>query len=82
MVLFQLSNIASDLSLVSHTDAILLRQDAVYLALTPHILPACQHYLLRQDAADRQVDCPTSMTLIDDSQWVALTLEANTVISC
>lgn len=82
MVLFQLTNMTPDLTLVGPTDALLLRQDAVYFALNPEHLPACQHFMLCQDAADRQIECPGSITLIDDSQWVALTLQASTVISC
>ena len=82
MVLFQLTSPKTVLPLISGSDALILRQDAVYLARTPEMLPSCQCYMLAQDAADRQISCPPTIHLLDDTQWVALTLQATTVMSC
>ncbi len=82
MVLFQLTSPQAEIPFISATDALLLRQDAVYLARTPELLPASQCYMLAQDAADRQISGPASIHLLDDAQWVALTLQATTVMSC
>jgi sulfur relay protein TusB/DsrH len=82
MVLFQVINPSASLSLVSPDDAVLLRQDGVYLALQPESLPACRLYISAQDAADRQISSPTGITVLDDQQWVALSLAAATVMLC
>lgn len=82
MVLFQVISPAASLALVSPDDAVLLRQDGVYLALQPESLPTCRLFICAQDAADRQISPPASFTLVDDQQWVALCLTANTVMLC
>jgi sulfur relay protein TusB/DsrH len=82
MVLFQVISPTANLALVSAQDAILLRQDGVYLALAPDALPACQLYISAQDAADRQINIAAGITSLDDQQWVALCLTANTVMLC
>ncbi len=82
MVLFQVISPTANLALVSAQDAILLRQDGVYLALTPESLPACQLYISAQDAADRQINVAAGITSVDDQQWVALCLTADTVMLC
>ncbi len=82
MVLFQVISPTANLALVSAQDAILFRQDGVYRTLAAESLPACQLYISAQDAADRQINIPAGITVVDDQQWVALCLAANTVMLC
>lgn len=69
------------LTLVRPDDMLLLRRDAVYLLLTVQSWP-CQISVLQQDLQQRAVACPDSVSVLSDSQWVELTLQASQVISC
>lgn len=58
-------------------DAILLRQDAVFLCLRHDITwPVQQLYLLEMDARVRQIPDTTGFTLINSARWVELTIAA------
>ncbi len=83
MRLFQFctTTLPSLLSLAQSDDCLLLRQDAVYLLLTPRPWP-CQVLVLQQDLMARGLECPQAVNAISDSEWVELTLQASQVISC
>lgn len=58
-------------------DAILLRQDGVFLCLNPSISwPTAQLFALATDMAVRQIQLPSFITVIDDTQWVELCIAA------
>lgn len=63
------------LSLVTADDAVLLRQEAVYLMKTTAIasLP-CALYCLYVDAAVRGITISEPFTALDDRQWLDLVL--------
>lgn len=69
------------LTLVEPEDMLLLRRDAVYLLLRQSEWP-CQVSVLQQDLQQRGISCPASVSAIDDTQWVELTLKASQVITC
>ena len=64
----------AELSLICQTqDAILLRQDAVFLCLKNNITwPTTQLYALATDVKVRQIQLPSNIKVIDDMKWVAL----------
>jgi len=70
------------LNLVTRHDALLFRQDGVYLLLTSQQWPTAQLYALQQDITDRQLQCPASVQLLSDAQWVDLCLKAQQVVLC
>jgi len=79
MRLFDLSHnqLPSALSLVSATDSVLLRQEAVYLMCSGQLnnLP-CALYCLTADAAVRGISITEPFTALNDSQWLDLVLQA------
>jgi sulfur relay protein TusB/DsrH len=83
MRLFQLTHpqYPALLDLASAGDAILLRQDAVYLLLQQQQWP-CQLYVLQTDLQIRGLTCPAHVRVLTDPQWVELTLTATQVIAC
>lgn len=83
MILFQYATaLAPNLAVISTDDVLLFRQDGCYLLLTDTSWPTTQLYALKQDMGDRQLRCPASVTLLSDSQWVELCLQAQQVILC
>ncbi len=61
----------------STADAILLRQDAVYLASRTDIAwPACGLYVLAPDLLVRKLTASAAFTVISDEEWVELTCQA------
>lgn len=79
MRLFDLSHnqLPDVLSLVSAEDKVLLRQEAVYLMTTSQLnsLP-CAVYCLAIDAAVRGITISEPFTVLNDSQWLDLVLQA------
>lgn len=62
------------------TDAILLRQDAVYLLKRPDLTwPTTQLYALDIDLQARNIQATANpnVTIISAAQWVELTIEAS-----
>ncbi|HEY9042055.1 MAG TPA: DsrH/TusB family sulfur metabolism protein [Rheinheimera sp.] len=58
-------------------DAILLRQDAVYLCLSPQrSWPVKQLYALQTDVAIRQLQLPDSIHAVSATQWIDLCSKA------
>lgn len=58
-------------------DAILLRQDAVYLCRRPDLQwPQVALYVLATDASARQLNVPDTITAITETQWLNLTITA------
>jgi sulfur relay protein TusB/DsrH len=58
-------------------DAILLRQDAVYMCLRRDIhWPTTQLYALDSDLNIRQLQAPAAVTVITPAQWVKLCINA------
>lgn len=54
-------------------DAILLRQDAVYMCLRHDInWPSSKLYILDSDLTVRQLSAPPAFSVINAAQWVAL----------
>ena len=83
MILFQCSSTSPGLlNLVSQDDALLFRQDGVYLLQTDQQWPTTQLYALQQDVSDRQLQCPNSVQLLNDAAWVELCLKAQQVLLC
>jgi sulfur relay protein TusB/DsrH len=70
------------LSLAGTEDAVLLRQDAVYLLKQQLSWPTTQLFVLEQDLLQRGVPLSTDFQSINDEQWVQLTLKARQVILC
>ncbi len=70
------------LSLAGTEDAVLLRQDAVYLLKQQLSWPTTQLFVLEQDLLQRGVPLSTDFQSINDEQWVQLTLQARQVILC
>ena len=68
----------ADLALVcAATDAILLRQDAVYLCLRNDISwPTTQRYALDSDIYVRHVLVPEDIVIVTAKQWLELTINA------
>jgi sulfur relay protein TusB/DsrH len=63
------------------TDAILLRQDAVYLCLRHDICwPTTQLYALASDVAVRQLTVTDAMTTIEPARWVELSCQAEQLL--
>lgn len=83
MILFQYTSTAPHLqNQITAADALLFRQDGVYLLLTSQQWPTTKLYALQQDVADRNVPCPDSVQLLSDPEWVALCLTAQQVVLC
>jgi sulfur relay protein TusB/DsrH len=84
MVLFQLVNLTPNpvFNVADATDAVLLRQDAVYLLRQQCHWPTRQLYVLEQDLQQRGVELPAGVHLVNDEQWVELVLKAHKVILC
>ena len=70
------------LDLVGTEDAVLLRQDAVYLLKQQLSWPTTQLFVLEQDLQQRGVPLSAGFQSINDEQWVQLTLKAKQVILC
>ncbi|MEO2279273.1 DsrH/TusB family sulfur relay protein [Pseudoalteromonas pernae] len=84
-ILFTLSQAATSASQIqdklANEDAILLRGDACYSWQSIKQLPVTV-YALQQDMAARGCDGPIDgVNLIDDNQWVELTLQFSTCVS-
>lgn len=63
--------------ITSSADAILLRQDAVYLASRSDVVwPACRLYVLSSDLIVRKLTASSAFTVISDTEWVELTCQA------
>lgn len=83
MILYQCTNTSPHLqSLITSADALLFRQDGVYLLLTKTQWPTSNLYALQQDVSDRNLQCPASVKLISDSKWVELCVTAKQVVLC
>jgi sulfur relay protein TusB/DsrH len=83
MILYQYSSTSPRLSsLITSTDIVLFRQDAVYLLCTDAQWPTAKLYALQQDVSDRHLQCPDSVQLISDTEWVELCLTAQQVVLC
>ena len=79
MILFDLNQQHQTdlLHVVTATDAILLRQEAVYLMHNPQIGSlSCALYCLAADAAIRGLVISAPFTALDDRQWLELVLNA------
>lgn len=81
MKLFSIISPSTDIKALSQlcqsSDAILLRQDGVFLCLNHNISwPTTQLYVLATDIAVRQISLPSYFTVIDNTQWVALCASA------
>ncbi len=70
------------LNLAGTEDALLLRQDAVYLLKQQLSWPTTQLFVLEQDLQQRGVPLSAGFQSINDEQWVQLTLKAKQVILC
>jgi|GEM_PF-2902465 len=70
------------LTLITKDDALLFRQDGVYQLLTAQQWPTAKLYALEQDVNDRLLQCPASVQLLSDAQWVELCLKAQQVVLC
>lgn len=83
MILYQCSStLPGLLNLVSEDDALVFRQDGVYLLQACQQWPTAQLYALQQDVIDRQLQCPDSVKLLSDAAWVELCLKAQQVLLC
>jgi sulfur relay protein TusB/DsrH len=83
MILYQCTSTSPGLlALVSQADAIVFRQDGVYLLQTEQQWPTAQLYALQQDCIDRQLQCPGHVQLLSDAAWVELCLKAQQVLLC
>jgi sulfur relay protein TusB/DsrH len=83
MILYQCTSVNPQLlEHVSADDALMFRQDGVYLLLTERGWPTLRLYASEQDMADRMLKCPASVQLITDTQWVSLCVEAQQVLLC
>ncbi|MFN6972577.1 MAG: DsrH/TusB family sulfur metabolism protein [Rheinheimera sp.] len=83
MILYQCTAASLPInSLISADDALLFRQDGVYLLRTDTEWPTTQLYVLKQDIDDRQLQCPPSVQALSDCQWVELCLNAQQVLLC
>ncbi len=81
MILYQLIGQHQPFAgMVSAEDALLFRQDGVYQLLREHTWPTAQRYVLAQDLIDRQLQAPAGVQVIDDTEWVRLTLTATQVV--
>lgn len=85
MKLITLTSPACDLpalsALCNNEDAILLRQDAVYLVKQAEInWPVKQLYVLESDLLVRQLSAAAPWLVIDASRWVELTITAGQTI--
>ena len=81
MKLISLINTLTDFNelaaLCTPEDALLLRQDAVYLCLRADVQwPASKCYALDIDVQSRNITLPDSVQLIDAAQWVELVVQA------
>jgi sulfur relay protein TusB/DsrH len=82
MKLFSIISPSANLDALSQLcqseDALLLRQDAVYLCLNNALIwpSTTQLYALATDVDVRQIQLPSTVTIIDDAQWVALCIAA------
>ncbi|GAB59774.1 DsrH/TusB family sulfur metabolism protein [Rheinheimera nanhaiensis] len=64
-------------ALCTPADALLLRQDAVYLCLRANVQwPVSQCYALDIDVQSRNITVPDSVQLINAAQWVELVVQA------
>jgi len=70
------------LHLAGTEDAVLLRQDAVYLLKQQLSWPTMQLFVLEQDLLQRGIALSAGFQSINDEQWVQLTLKARQVILC
>lgn len=83
MILFQcITTEPTLLNTITTADALLFRQDGVYLLQTQEIWPTQHLYALQQDVIDRQLLCPASVQLLSDDEWVRLCIEAQQVVLC
>lgn len=84
MLLYQLTTPEPNVlfRLVCDTDAVLLRQDAVYLLCQQRSWPTTKLYVLEKDMTARNVALAGGFVPLTDEQWVALTLTADKVILC
>lgn len=84
MLLYQLTSPDpnSVFNFIGSSDAILLRQDAVYLLRQQRQWPTSQLYVLDKDLLARGVTLRDGFLALTDEQWVALTLTADKVILC
>jgi sulfur relay protein TusB/DsrH len=83
MILYQFTTTTPRLfSQITQTDIVLFRQDAVYLLCTDTNWPTTKLFALQQDLRDRNLQCPDSVTLINDTEWVELCLTAQQVVLC
>lgn len=72
------------LDAMSTDDVLLLIEDAVYLAAPPHrhsLSPHLNIYALAIDLNARGVKADSSVSVIDDVEFVALSLACNRVVS-
>lgn len=76
------SLVLADLAVICQPDdAILLRQDAVWLCVRNDIdWPLDNLYALQSDVQLRQLTVKPPVRVIDNTQWVALTIEAQQVL--
>ncbi len=63
-------------SLVAQEDIVLLRQDAVFLALKPSLSLPCTLLALQSDVDWRQVQLPSHIHAISAEKWVQLAAAA------
>lgn len=84
MLLYQITTLEPNVifSLAGAQDAVLLRQDAVYLLKQQRSWPTTQLYVLEQDLLARGLQLSQGFQSLNDAQWVQLTLTANQVILC
>ena len=83
MILYQFTTTTPRLlSQISTSDMVLFRQDAVYLLCTDTQWPTSKLFALQQDVSNRNLQCPASVTLISDTEWVSLCLTAQQVVLC
>ena len=84
MLLYQLTTLEPNAiyNLAGTQDAVLLRQDAVYLLKQQRNWPSDKLYVLEHDLLQRGVSLSAGFQLLNDQQWVDLTLTAHQVILC
>jgi hypothetical protein len=84
MLLYQITTLepSAILNLAGRQDAVLLRQDAVYLLKQQRSWPTDKLFVLEQDLQQRGVPLSAGFQSLNDAQWVQLTLTANQVILC
>ncbi len=84
MLLYQITTLEPNaiFNLAGTEDAVLLRQDAVYLLKQQRSWPTDKLYVLEQDLLTRGVQLSQGFQLIKDQQWVELALTAQQVILC